>query len=114
VKTSRLISVPYSIEMNDVIVYSYSNGSPRHYTDILKAQFDQLYEGGAESGRVMCIPLHPFLVGQPHRVGPFAEALEYITGHDKVWVTTGREIAEWYYEHHYEDTVKALSAPRGN
>jgi allantoinase len=58
----------------------------------------------------MCIPLHPFLVGQPHRIGPFAEALEYITSHDKVWVTTGREIAPWYFEHHYDNVSAALSA----
>ena len=30
----------------------------------------QLYEEGAENGTVMCIPLHPFLVGQPHRLKP--------------------------------------------
>ena len=58
----------------------------------------------------MCIPLHPFLVGQPHRVGPFAEALEYVTSHDDVWVTTGREIAEYYFEHHYDNVVAAQSA----
>jgi peptidoglycan/xylan/chitin deacetylase (PgdA/CDA1 family) len=105
VKSGRLISVPYSLEMNDVVVYNFEGGSPRYYGDIIKAQFDQLYEEGAESGTVMCIPLHPFLVGQPHRIGPFAEALEYITGHDEVWVTTGREIAEYYYEHCYDDAL---------
>jgi hypothetical protein len=61
----------------------------------------------------MCIPLHPFLVGQPHRVGSFAEALEYITSHDDVWVTTGREIAEYYFEHHYDNVVAAQSTAAG-
>jgi peptidoglycan/xylan/chitin deacetylase (PgdA/CDA1 family) len=110
VKSGRLISVPYSLEVNDVLVYFQQQATPRQYTDMLKAQFDQLYEEGAESGTVMCIPLHPYLVGQPHRIGPFAEALEYITGHDDVWVTTGREIADWYYEHHYDDVSAALAA----
>jgi len=53
---------------------------------MIKAQFDQLYEEGAESGRVMCVPLHPFLVGQPHRLAAFAKALDYVTSHDRVWV----------------------------
>ena len=105
VKSGRLISVPYSLEMNDVVVYNFESGPPRYYGDIIKAQFDQLYEEGAQSGTVMCIPLHPFLVGQPHRIGPFAEAIEYITGHDDVWLTTGREIAEYYYEHYYDAAV---------
>lgn len=111
VRQGRLISIPYSLEMNDIVVYHQINSSPpRQYTEVIKRQFDQLYEEGAENGTVMCIPLHPFLVGQPHRVGPFAEALEYITGHDGVWVTTGREIAEYYLEHHYDDVVAAQSA----
>jgi allantoinase len=111
-KSGRLISVPYSLEMNDTVVLYMLGKSSRHYTDILKANFDQLYEEGAENGQVMCIPLHPFLIGQPHRIGNFAEVLEYITGHDKVWVTTGREIAAHYYEYHYDSVVDALTAKR--
>ena len=113
VKKGRLISMPYSLEMNDIIVYNFDLGSPRHYADVIKAQFDQLYAEGEESGTVMCVPLHPFLVGRPHRIQPFAEALEYITGHDKVWVTTGREIADWYYEHHYEQFSTAIANVSG-
>ncbi|MDP6872671.1 MAG: polysaccharide deacetylase family protein [Alphaproteobacteria bacterium] len=111
-KSGRLISVPYSLEMNDTVVLSMMGKSSRHYTDILKANFDQLYEEGAENGQVMCIPLHPFLIGQPHRIGNFAEVLDYITSHDKVWVTTGREIAAHYYEHHYDNVVAALRTRR--
>ena len=106
VKKGRLISVPYSLEMNDIVVYHQINSSPpRQYTEVIKAQFDQLYEEGAENGTVMCIPTHPFLIGQPHRLRAFDEALEYITGHKDVWVTTAREIAEWYYEHNYNAAV---------
>ena len=76
-------------------------GDPR--TWILRP-FDQLLEEGRESGTVMCIPLHAYLVGQPHRIGGLEEALEYITGHspDDVWVTTAVEIAEYYFEHYYD------------
>jgi peptidoglycan/xylan/chitin deacetylase (PgdA/CDA1 family) len=114
VKKGRLISVPYSLEMNDTVVLTMMGKSSQHYSDILRANFDQLYEEGAESGQVMCIPLHPFLIGQPHRIGNFAEVLDYITGHKDVWVTTGREIADWYYEHHYDDVAAALAARGGN
>jgi hypothetical protein len=43
----------------------------------------------------MCIPTHNYQVSCPHRLRAFEEALEYITGHSDVWVTTGREIAEY-------------------
>jgi allantoinase len=110
VKHGRLISVPYSLEMNDVIVYNVNLVSPRRYADILKRQFDRLYAEGEASGTVMCIPLHPYLVGQPHRLAAFEEALSYITSHDKVWLATGREIAQHYNDHYYDAFVAAGQA----
>jgi allantoinase len=113
VKKGRLISVPYSLEVNDWTALHVYAMPPRVYTETIKAQFDRLYAEGAESGRVMCVPLHPFLVGMPHRAAALEEALAYITGHSKVWVTTGREIADWYLRHHYDAAVEALRTPRG-
>ena len=109
VRSGKLISVPYSLEMNDFVAFKRYGATPRAYAEMLKRQFDQLYQEGEENAQVMCIPLHPFLIGQPHRIGPFAEALEYITGHEAVWVTTAGEIAEWYYEHHYESVLATLT-----
>jgi allantoinase len=102
VKQGRLISVPYSLEMNDTIAYNVNLVQPRRYADIIRRQFDRLYQEGEESGTVMCIPLHPYLVGQPHRIAAFEEALSYISSHDKVWLATGREIAAYYNEHYYD------------
>ena len=50
----------------------------------------------------MCIALHPFLIGQPHRVDHLDDVLRYILSHDGVWQTTADEIAEHYLEHHYD------------
>ncbi len=109
VASNRLISVPYSLEMNDFTVLYMWGRSSHQYAKILRAQFDQLFEEAATGGKVMCIPLHPYLIGQPNRIGPFAELLEYIAGHDQVWLATGREIADWYYEHHYDDVLAHLA-----
>jgi hypothetical protein len=78
---------------------------------MMRDNFDRLYQEGEESGTVMCIPTHNYQVSCPHRLKAFEESLEYITGHSDVWVTTGREIAEYYREHYYE-TVKADIAAR--
>lgn len=110
VKSGRLISMPYSLEMNDVIVYNSNLYPPRHYGEAIKRQFDQLRQDGETSGTVMCIPLHPYLVGQPHRIDPFAEAIRYIAQHNDVWLTTGREIAEHFYAHSYDPMVEAIAA----
>ncbi|MEO8856182.1 MAG: polysaccharide deacetylase family protein, partial [Burkholderiaceae bacterium] len=112
VKQGRLASIPYSLEMNDVIVYNVNLVQPRRYAEILKRQFDRLYAEGAHSGTVMCIPLHPYLVGQPYRMAAFEEALAYITGHEKVWLATGREIAK-HFNDHYFDAFAAAAQPVG-
>jgi peptidoglycan/xylan/chitin deacetylase (PgdA/CDA1 family) len=112
VSKRRLASIPYSLEMNDVIAYNINLVSPRHYGEIIKRQFDRLYAEGEESGTVMCIPLHPYLIGQPYRLKAFEEALGYITGHDKVWLATGREIARHFIDRYY-DAFAAASHPVG-
>ncbi len=106
----KFVSVPYSLEMNDTIVYVVNKIEPRRYGEMLKANFDRLYAESEESGLVMCIPLHAYQVSHPHRLRAFEEALEYITGHSDVWVTTGREIAEYYLEHHYDEAVADIAA----
>jgi peptidoglycan/xylan/chitin deacetylase (PgdA/CDA1 family) len=93
--------------MNDTIVYNVNLVQPRRYADILKRQFDRLYEEGEASGTVMCIPLHPYLVGQPYRMAAFEEALSYITSHDKVWLATGREIAQHFSQHYFDEFAAA-------
>lgn len=112
VRSGRLVSLPYSLEMNDVIAYNVNLVTPRRYGEIIKAQFDRLYAEGERSGTVMCIPLHPYLVGWPYRIKAFEEALRYIAGHDKVWLATGREIAHHFIENHYDEFV-AASQPVG-
>ena len=104
-RTGKLMSMPYSLEVNDVITSGALSMTPQLYADVLKRHFDQLLEEGAESGTVMCIPLHAYLVSQPHRIAAFEEALAYITGHSEVWVTTAAEIAGYYRDHCWETTV---------
>lgn len=95
-----LVSIPYSLEVNDVPLFVMRNAPPERYAAICKAQFDTLYEEGAESGTVMCLPIHPYLVGQPHRIAALEEVLRHVAGHDSVWLATGREIARHYIENH--------------
>ena len=100
---SKFVSIPYSLELNDTIAYVVQKLEPRRYAQTIMRAFDQLLAEGDESGTVMCIPTHNYQVSCPHRIKAFEEALAYITGHSDVWVTTGREIAEYYLDHYYDD-----------
>ena len=104
VKSGKLVSVPYSIELNDAPLFrSHYEGD--YFARICKAQFDQLYKEGGDSGRVMCIALHPYLIGQPHRARYLDDVLSYIMSHEGVWQTTADEIADYYIENYYDEAV---------
>ena len=105
VNSGKLISVPYSIELNDSSMMRDHHYEGDYFARICKAQFDQLYKEGQESGRVMCIALHPFLIGQPHRVKYLDDILGYIMSHEGVWQTTADEIAEYYLTHYYDAAI---------
>lgn len=111
--SGKLISVPYSIEMNDIPMAAWNNTSVDEMFASLKAQFDRLYMEGADSARVMCFAIHPLVLGHPHRIDAFAEFLDYVKSHDQVWYPTAREIADWYYESHYDRMSAWLSGLEG-
>ena len=91
-----MLSVPYSIEVNDVTLFVSKSLSGPEFLQIVQDQFDQLYADSADSGRVMALCLHPFIVSQPFRHKYLDQALEYIASRPGVWLTTSDEIAEHY------------------
>jgi allantoinase len=91
-----LVSVPYSHEINDKPAFERFNRTADEFREMICRQFDVLYREGAQSGRVMAIAIHPYLTGVPHRIDAFAQALAYITQHERVWKATGAEIAAHY------------------
>jgi allantoinase len=96
VKSGSIISMPYSIELNDIPVFLDQGQAPETFGKMISDQFDVLYEDGAKTGRVMSICLHPFLIGHPHRSKYFDQALAHIRARQEVWMTTGGEINDWY------------------
>ncbi len=92
----QMLSVLYSIELNDITMFvGKSLSGPDSYQMVVD-QFDQLYADGATTGRVMTLCLHPFIINQPFRHKYLDRALEYVASHDGVWLTTSDEIADWY------------------
>jgi peptidoglycan/xylan/chitin deacetylase (PgdA/CDA1 family) len=114
-RAGRLLSIPYSVDVNDVIVHRHG-GEAEAFARVIRDTFDTLYDEGAEQGRVMCVALHPFWVGQPHRLRAFRRAMEYVLSHPGVWIATGAEIIDWYADHHLpaiEAQLAAREAARG-
>lgn len=95
VRSGRLLTLPYQFDVNDGINFR-ANVEAEEFADTTIAMFDRLYEEGDEQGRVACIPLHPFILGQPHRVRHVDRLLKHIASRESVWFATGGQIADWY------------------
>jgi peptidoglycan/xylan/chitin deacetylase (PgdA/CDA1 family) len=90
------VSLPYSVQTNDVPAYFEMKASVPEFVAMLRRQFDTLYREGETVPRVMAIAVHPFVTGQPHRIGALDSALEYICSHAGVWCATGWEIVQHF------------------
>lgn len=98
VAEGRLLSVPYSSEINDIPIFHLHHGSGEDFERALLDQVEVLAGEGGESGRVLGVGLHPFLVGQAFRAKYLARALATLRERDDVWLTTADELAAWYVE----------------
>jgi len=110
VRQGKLVSVPYSMEINDALFVLFQR--PWEGTEFLqmaKDQFDRLYAEGAHQGMVMCLVLHPWVIGYPHRIGYLDALLAYVTGHEGVWHTTAAQIAEHYLANYYDEMLAYLT-----
>jgi len=95
-----LVSLPYSIEINDKPAFEDYHRTPEEFAAMIRRQFDILYDEGGQSGRVMAIALHPYIIGVPHRIGALKDALKYVCSHKNVWLATGAEIVDHFLANH--------------
>lgn len=95
VREGGLITLPYQMDINDAMVWRHHIEAD-DFAQMIIDHFDTLWREGAEQGRVVCVALHPFIMGQPQRIRALERALKHIVGHDEVWLATGREIAEYW------------------
>jgi peptidoglycan/xylan/chitin deacetylase (PgdA/CDA1 family) len=96
VKSGRLLALPYQQGLSDMIYMSH-NHTPDQYLKMVQDQFDVLYRESKTNGRVMTLSLHPYISGLPFRIKALDKVLEYIRSHEDVWLATGAEIADAYY-----------------
>jgi peptidoglycan/xylan/chitin deacetylase (PgdA/CDA1 family) len=91
-----LVSVPYTIELNDIPMMVIQHHTSDAWLQRCKDQFDRLYAEGAKNPRVMALAVHPYNSGVPHRIKYFEAVYDYMRKKKGVWFTTGEGIYDWY------------------
>ena len=93
VREGRLVSVPYAYDINDgPALEGHYDGA--YLLDVCTRQFDRLLTEAGDGGLVYCLPLHTYLIGQPHNIDYLRRILDHICSREGVWFTTGGAIAE--------------------
>lgn len=99
-KAGKIVSIPYSNEINDFTIITRRGHTTDEYRDILIEELDVLYEEGATTGRMMNVGIHPHVSGRAYRIRALREFIEHAKGLPHVWWPTRQELAEWYMDNH--------------
>lgn len=94
-----MISVPYSVELNDLVLFSTGRTGP-DFVQMVRDQYEQLSADAAtpSGGRVLALALHPFVTGQPFRAKYVDQALAFLAAQPDAWLTTSDDISAHYRE----------------
>ena len=92
----EIFALPVMVELDDVVALWDRRVNVGRYQQLIEDGFDTLYQDGQQNGRTMVLNLHPWLIGQPFRIGYLDRALGHIMRRGGVWAATGSEIVDWY------------------
>jgi peptidoglycan/xylan/chitin deacetylase (PgdA/CDA1 family) len=93
-RSGPILSVPYPLELNDSPSLLNRQHTGRQFAEMIVDQFDEMLDQSRKYPLVCAISVHPFIIGQPHRLRPFRNAVRHIMEHrDDIWITTPGEIA---------------------
>jgi allantoinase len=107
--------LPYTFDCNDMrFVQPQGFNSGEQFFTYLRDSFDLLYAEGAAVPRMMSVGLHCRISGRPGRAAAVGRFLEYVGGHERVWLARRVEIARhWMQRHPWGGERGEGSAGRG-
>ena len=96
-----LLSIPYSQEINDLPAVIQRHQEAEGFAGMIRAAVTQLLSESDRRPSVLGIALHPYIMGQAHRVPALAGILQELreVNDPRIWWTTAGAIAEHVETH---------------
>ena len=94
----EIVALPLSLELDDQFLMGVSLHSEWEYVAQIKDACDYLAAEAAATGRgrLLALSVHPWLIGQPHRIAAFESVLEHFAATPGIWSASGSQIvAAW-------------------
>ena len=105
-ETKSHLVVPYTLDTNDMrFATAQGFNSGEQFFQYLKDSFDVLYAEGEASPKMLSIGLHCRLAGRPGRFRALQRFLDYVQGHDRVWICRRIDIARHWIDRHPRQTA---------
>ena len=91
-----IVSIPYTVETNDITMMALQHHAAEEMLRRSCDQFDRLYQESATVTRVMCVSLHPYISGAPHRIKYLEQLYDHMQRQPGVLLWTGEQVLDWY------------------
>lgn len=89
-----LVSMPQHAEWDDVLLMWVRQVPPHRYPGIIDDACACLLQDSGESGRLLGIGVHPWMLGQASRIRYLDEALQRVARRGSTWNATAGEIVD--------------------
>lgn len=97
-KHGPFLSIPYSLESNDVVISALEKHTAQEFFERVDRTVDCFEKEGNLGPRIVTLPLHPHLMGVPHRIGYLEKTLDMLLNRTDTIFMSGQQIANWFME----------------
>ena len=94
----ELVALPLSLELDDQFLIQHNLHSEWEYAQQIKDACDYLLAEAEQTGggRLLALSIHPWLLGQPHRIAALEAVLTHLAETPGIWSASASEIvAAW-------------------
>ncbi|MEP3208183.1 MAG: polysaccharide deacetylase family protein [Maribacter sp.] len=92
-KNGSLTAMPLPTELDDYFIINNNLHAAEDWADQVEDAFEFLLrESISGGGRILGLNIHPWVLGQPHRIQYLERVLEKLGGHADVWSTSAASI----------------------
>lgn len=101
-KQRALSNMPLSTELEDYFVIQQNFHSEQSWLEQACDACDFLIEEAKQQGgRMLSLNIHPWLMGQPHRISFLEQLLEYLSSREEIWHAGATQIHDcWLAQQH--------------
>ncbi len=90
----QLTAMPLSNELDDAFILMNNQHSEQSYVEQICDACDFLLEeASTQGGRILSLNIHPWMLGQPHRIAKLEQVLEYVTS-QSTWSASASDISK--------------------